>query len=272
MEDGTLVYFENNSTGSSLTFSAPVYNYTDNNGNLIHHGLYATPQLFDLNKDGLLDLIFGVKTGEIIYYQNTGSTSNPEFTLVTSLLGGIDVSDLTPDGYPVPNFFSHNDTTYAIIGCIDGTLKFLKDIDNNIDDGDLFTFIDSTFLNIELGAYSSAYVLDIDNDTDLDLFLGQDLGGVFHLENEPGSNLGIQEHLYEPRIEVYPNPFNHILHIKQVGPVSDEHVILCDYSGKLIRQFELTSQEFEIDLSFLDQGMYVLHFVQSGVKKKISKN
>ena len=271
LEDGTLVYFENNSTGSSPTFSAPVYNYTDNNGNLIHHGLYATPQLFDLNKDGLLDLIFGVKTGEIIYYQNTGSASNPEFTLVTSLLGGIDVSDLTPDGYPVPNFFSHNDTTYAIIGCIDGTLKFLKDIDNNIDDGDYFTFIDSSFLNMELGAYSSAYVLDIDNDTDLDLFLGQDLGGIFHLENEPGSNLGVQEHLYAPRIEIYPNPFNHIVHIKQIGPVKDEHVTLCDYSGKLIRQFELTSQEFEIDLSFLDQGMYVLHFVQSGVQKKISK-
>ena len=72
-------------------------------------------------------------------------------------------------------FFSHNDTTYAIIGCIDGTLKFLKDIDNNIDDGD-YLHLFSTFLNIELGAYSSAYVLDIDNDTDLDLFLGQDLG------------------------------------------------------------------------------------------------
>ena len=55
LEDGTLVYFENNSTGSSLTL-APVYNYTDNNGNLIHHGLYATPQLFDLNKD-MFDLI-----------------------------------------------------------------------------------------------------------------------------------------------------------------------------------------------------------------------
>ena len=56
-----------------------------------------------------------------------------------------------------------------------------------------------------------------------------------------------------------------------VVDVKDEHVILCDYSGKLIRQFELPSQECEIDLSFLDQGMYVLHFVQSGVKKKISK-
>ena len=126
---------------------APVFNYTDNNGNLIHHGLYATPQLFDLNKDGLLDLIFGVKPGNHIY-QNTGSASNPEFTPVTSLLGGIDVSDLTLTGI-LYRIFSHNDTTYAIIGCIDGTLKFLKDIDNNIDDGDYFTFIDSSFLNME---------------------------------------------------------------------------------------------------------------------------
>ena len=57
LEDGSLAYFENISTGSSPMFSAPVLNYTDNNGNLIHHGLYAAPQLYDLNNDGLLDLI-----------------------------------------------------------------------------------------------------------------------------------------------------------------------------------------------------------------------
>lgn len=272
LEDGSLAYFENISTGSSPMFSAPVLNYTDNSGDLIHHGLYAAPQLYDLNNDGLLDLILGVKTGELIYYQNTGNVSSPDFTLVTSLLGGVDFSDLTPDGYSVPNFFNHNDTTYAVIGCVDGSLKFIKGIDGNIADGDSFTSIDSSFLNLQLGAYSSAYVLDIDNDTELDLFVGQDLGGIFHLENEPGSNLGIEEYFYEPRIQVYPNPFTGIVHLKKIGFNSVEEIILSDYSGKIIAQYELTPQELDLDLSFLDSGMYILHFLNSGTKAKISKN
>ena len=121
---------------------------------LIYHGLYAAPQLFDLNKDNLLDLIIGVKTGELIYYENTGTTTDPQFTLVNELLGGVDVSDLTPDGYSVPNFFDFNDTTYAMVGCVDGSLKFIGDIDGHISDGDSFTYIDNSFLDLQVGAYS----------------------------------------------------------------------------------------------------------------------
>ena len=129
LEDGTLAYFENTSTGPSPSFAAPIINYKDNNNIVIQNGLYAAPQLFDLNKDGLLDLIIGIKTGELIYYENSGTATNPEFTLVTTLLGGIDVSELTPDGYSVPCFFNSNDTTYAMIGCVDGSIKFIGDID-----------------------------------------------------------------------------------------------------------------------------------------------
>ena len=49
-------------------------------------GSFATPQLIDLNRDGLLDLIIGERMGidngvynGINYYQNIGSFDTPEF-------------------------------------------------------------------------------------------------------------------------------------------------------------------------------------------------
>ncbi len=271
LENGSLAYFENISTGPSPMFASPVINYQDNNGSLIYHGLYAAPQLFDLNKDNLLDLIIGVKTGELIYYENTGTTTDPQFTLVNELLGGVDVSDLTPDGYSVPNFFDFNDTTYAMVGCVDGSLKFIGDIDGHISDGDSFTYIDNSFLDLQVGAYSSPFVLDIDNDSELDMFLGQDLGGVFHFENQIGSNLGFEEFKYEPRIQIYPNPFEGSIYIKKIGFDSNEKILISDFSGKLVVEYDLKNQKAELNLSHLDSGIYFIQCIISGQKAKIIK-
>ena len=43
-------------------------------------GQYATPDLFDLDGDGDLDLIIGNSGGEIRFYQNTGSNISPIWT------------------------------------------------------------------------------------------------------------------------------------------------------------------------------------------------
>ena len=271
LEDGTLAYFENTSTGPSPSFAAPIINYKDNNNIVIQNGLYAAPQLFDLNKDGLLDLIIGIKTGELIYYENSGTATSPEFTLVTTLLGGIDVSELTPDGYSVPCFFNSNDTTYSMIGCVDGSIKFIGDIDGNINDGDTFLYIDSSFLNLQLGAYSSAFVLDLDNDSQLDLFVGQDLGGIFHLENDPGSSLSVGELMYPSRIHIYPNPFNDVIHLKKIGMASPEKIWISDLSGNIVGEYEINKQERGLDLSYLDAGIYIIHCLNTGEKIKISK-
>ena len=271
MENGNLIYFQNNSSGATPSFDPPVYDMTDDSGNIIHHGLYAAPQLFDLNNDGLLDLILGVKTGELIYYENTGSLMNPQFSLVTNLLGGVDVSDLTPDGYAVPSFFRHNDTTYAMIGCVDGYLKFIQGIDGKLSDGDLFESIDHSFLDVNVGAYSSAFILDIDNDSNLDLFLGHDLGGVSHLENDPGNSLGFDKYIQESGVHIYPNPFTDILHIRKTGLVTSENIWISDFSGKKIGEYQIDDQETLIDLSELDSGIYIVHGFFSGIKIKISK-
>ena len=116
-------------------------NYQDGSGTTISAGQYAAPQLFDLDNDGLLDLIIGKKTGELIYYRNEGTTAAPSFVLTNSMLGNIDIATVTPDGYPVPHFFRHNNVTSLFLGAYDGKLRYYNNIDGNLASGNTFFLV-----------------------------------------------------------------------------------------------------------------------------------
>ena len=83
--NGQLFYFEND--GSTFSNWPNFLDYELLN---IDVGSFATPQLVDLNRDGLLDLIIGERMGidngiynGINYYQNIGSLTNPQFEDLT---------------------------------------------------------------------------------------------------------------------------------------------------------------------------------------------
>ena len=256
LENGSLSYYANTSVAPGISFANPVTNMTDNTGAIISAGAYATPQLFDLDKDGLLDLIIGKKTGELAYYRNTGSSTAPSFTLENDTLGNIDIATTSPDGYSAPHFFRHNDTTYLFLGGIDGKLHYYTDIDGHIASGDTFSLYSDNFLDIDAGAYSSFWVNDLDNDGLLDLFVGQDLGGITHLEVKPGSTAGIDEVIKNFDLNVYPNPSTGLFHV--VSPSEPFRFVLSDLFGKTILIDEQFTLDKDIDVSGHAAGMYVL--------------
>ena len=80
---------------------------------MIEHGTASSPQIVDLNNDGLQDLIVSnfyaykatnMKESRLAYYQNTGSLTSPKFTLV-------DVNFLNLERNEIRNSFtkSHSD-------------------------------------------------------------------------------------------------------------------------------------------------------------------
>ena len=270
LENGTLIFYKNNSSSSSLTFAPPVLNYTDNLGAIISAGQYATPQIFDLDNDGKLDLIVGKKTGELMYYKNIGSLSTPQFELTNPMLGNIDVSTLTPDGYPTPHFFRVQDTTYLLLGASDGFIRFYDAIDNALSIGNSFNLRDADFLSLSkaIGGYSSCAVADLDGDNKLNLFVGQDLGGLFHLEHDENSNLGIHTEIIPTQnIECFPVPATKTLTIRL--ELMGDKLFIYNVIGQKIDELILNQGTNELDLQNYSNGIYFFQFINTGITRKI---
>lgn len=250
LENGTLIQYTNiASTGNPANFSSPIV-LTDQNGTTINVLSFAFPQLFDLDKDGLLDLIIGKKTGEIVYYRNTGNTASPSFTLQTSNLGNIDLST-SIDDYAAPHFFRSNNVTHLFVGSFDGQLHYYNQIDDSLNAG--FTLISHNYLGIDVGNYSSFWVEDIDNDGNLNLFAGQGLGGLSHFEVNPNSSASFMEDNFELKCTIYPNPATTTLTVL-LEENTDVTIEIKDINGKTC----FSGKEKTFDISELNQGVYII--------------
>ncbi len=276
LEDGTLVYYENTSTGGNAIYSTPIANYQDNTGSIISTNGHCFPQLFDLDKDGLLDLILGKRSGEIMFFRNIGTVNSPSFELINPMLGNIDVATAVPDGYPSPHFFRQNDTTYLFLGSINGKLIFYDSIDTHLSPGDTFHLESNEFLNLNVGSYSSFFVNDIDGDNYLNLFVGQDLGGIYHFEVDPNSSSSLQELKQDNSFFLFPNPAENEIRI-----TANEHpfqqVTIVNALGEIVLTKEAESSStlnLYISVENLKTGVYFVKVSFEngvGIKKLIIK-
>ncbi len=255
---GTVHLFNNSGgAGAPVNFSAaPLLNITDASSTVITTNSFASPQLFDLDKDGKLDLILGHKSGELSYYKNTGTLASYQFTLQNNLLGSIDISPLTPEGYAFPHFFRLLDTTYLFLNSETGTLLFYDSIDNHIGSGDIFHLRANNFLNISVGSQACFTTNDLDNDGKLDLFMGQDLGGVSHYEVNPNSSAQLLPQ-QELNFALYPNPSSGIITLQLDNDEINCTLKIYSSEGKLLQTDILEKSKTELNLQHLAKGMYI---------------
>jgi hypothetical protein len=254
-DNGQIAYFENTSTGATPTFQLQTSALTDNNNVAIQVPLFSAPQLFDYDEDGLLDLLIGHKGGTIYYYRNTGSAAAPIFTLESTQLGGVSVQSNGPDGYAIPHFFRYQDTTYLMVGALDGRIHFYDSIASGASTNFHERSPDFLGLSAQIGAYAAAAIANLDNDAHLELFVGQDLGGVFLLENEPGSDLSVAPLEVAP-LQVYPNPTKGTLIVKGIQGLCSG--ALVSLSGQVVLYFSELKNEEQLDISSAAEGTYLL--------------
>jgi hypothetical protein len=96
----------------------------------------------------------------------------------------------------------------------------------------------------------------VDNDGKLDLFVGQDLGGVFHLEHDENSNLGINEQEESVGFFIHPNPTSGLFCIESTKIGSS--ITIMDNFGRLCQTLVIDKNTTWIDLSSLSNGIYFL--------------
>ena len=149
-------------------------------------GNNSTVAFVDLDNDSDLDAFVGKGTGLVSYYENTGSASSPNFPSGdTSTYSSLQVGT-NPD----PTFVDiDNDGDFdAFVGQEDGTVTYFK----NTGSASSATFTeqdDDLFGTSSLDISNSAVAFtDIDNDNDLDAFVGKDIGDVAYYENTGNAN------------------------------------------------------------------------------------
>ncbi|MEO1451773.1 MAG: T9SS type A sorting domain-containing protein, partial [Bacteroidota bacterium] len=228
-------------------------------------GSHATPQLVDVDRDGLLDLVIGEKDGNLNYYHNDGTANQANFTLVDEEWGGINVSRaFFQPGYSFPSFYWEADTAHVIIGSEQGVMYHFATTSNDLT-GD-FALLDSAGVGYNLGKRTAPSTADIDADGDMDLVIGNYSGGLslFRQTGKKAENsVSIRPALTDIGLHVYPNPVRNKL-VLESATSQRLFVHLSNIQGQKMWEGELSSGKTDLDLSAWSPGVYILQVQGKG--------
>lgn len=262
-DDGTLLFFRNTAAaGAAANFVFIAQNYAG-----IDVGNFSTPQLVDVNHDGLIDLLIGERDGNLNYFQNTGTAANPVFVTADNFFGEVDVRQPGyTTGYSAP-FLAQllpGDPYTLFVGCERGFIFQYTNIDNNLEGTFLKT--DSTYAEIYQGLRSTVSGADADNDGKLELLVGNYRGGVTYYNQAPNVSAPVLH--ADAALRLFPNPARHevILTVPSAVYHVGGSLLLSNSLGEtvLTQNFYDTGNSLLMDVSALPSGVY---FVRLTTKK-----
>jgi hypothetical protein len=225
---------------------------------------FDSPLFYDVDADGLRDLLLGKNFGRIQYYRNTGTASNPAFTLTNPLFGIIDYSEQF--GYslsPAIADFNGDGIDDLITTDSRGYIAFYPNVrdglNNSLNPDTSFyrnTLADNT-RQVFLGKNLHPAVIDYNADGNPDLIFGTTEGGLLALTNTRtllplGSNTVVEK----TKFEVYPNPATDQLQVI-AAPLST--FTIYSMQGKVVQTGIIDSDgKASISVKGLYSGTYLL--------------
>ena len=253
--DGKLHYFTNNGT-TPTTFNIAQANYSN-----IDVGYFAAPQLVDINRDGLIDIIIGEQDGTLNYCPNSGTNNAAIFDTVIIHFGMIDVdSGFINKGFSSPFVHDNNGNYELFVGSYSGKIYHYDNIDNNLNGQ--FNLITNQFNQLWEGAKSSFNFTDITNDNQPDMILGNYCGGLCYFSSDSTLINSVSNITTDP-FNIYPNPTQKILYISsvQMGEIK-----VTDMLGKTLISEQKITENHTLNLSTLKHGIYIIQLAHNTVK------
>ncbi len=167
------------------TAQAPVWNLQDSaflQGQQLDFGRHAAPLWVDWNTDGQLDLVVGT-TGSLVFYRNAGTVAQPWWRpdLPVTVAATVRTAWGSGDLVPAAGDLDGDGDPDLVVGKSDGTLVYCPNT------GGFFApeFLQPTpnWLGIDVGMDAAPELFDVDQDGDLDLWIGNFEGQVTWVEN-----------------------------------------------------------------------------------------
>ena len=158
---------------------------------MIEVGEGAFPKFADLNGDGLTDLLIGnfgtmnsgtISKPRLALFLNTGTATQPEFTLQSMDFGGLSGLPFPTSLIPALGDLDGDGDVDMIVGDGSGNIHHFN---NTAGSGNLANFVlaNANLGGIDVGNTAAPELADLDRDGDSDLLIGHSTGRVKYYEN-----------------------------------------------------------------------------------------
>ncbi len=214
--------------------------------------------LYDINGDGLIDLLLGKSTGRVEYYRNIGAKESADFILETATFYNLNFSSLRQNAAIDIADLNNDGKVDMLLGDARGNLTIYSDFLNKLSNPDegqpLMLTINDLVGALRLGSKLRPVVTNLFNSDKPAVVLGTGQGGVIVLKEESAISFPDNS-----TVAVYPNP----LSVNQTLNVTSQQTTLAKIvttTGQvMMKNIQLTAGEItEINISQLSEGLYLL--------------
>lgn len=265
--NGNLYFLHNTSNGPVAQYQAAPVAVNGDDGAAIDVGANATPQLFDLDGDGLLDLVIGERNGNLNYYRNQGTAQAPVWHLASAQLGGVNVSEYWSNtGYSVPFLYVDSDgQKICLAGSEVGGIHRYDNINGNV--LGTWNLTDSLWRGLDEGNRTALVYHDFTGDGSADLVVGNYRGGLSFWSSDVGTAVGQPSAARTQVFSLAPNPaqgaVDLLLHTALLPHLAVE---LIDPLGRTIARQPIHEAISRIPLSGLAPGLYTVRLVTETIQ------
>ena len=191
-ENQLLEVLEDKTTIPKYKWEQQYYNQLNGEKSLVFaHEMRSSKLAFaDIDDDGDMDIFLGQMNGEIAYFENKGTLTNPEYELITQQYRAIFETRRKGQKVQVRNVINVNgrsapyltDIDYdgdldLFIGCTEGSIWFFRNLGNNL--VPVFKLETPKYEDISVGRNSVPLFADIDLKRKKDLLVGTEDGKVW---------------------------------------------------------------------------------------------
>jgi uncharacterized protein (DUF2141 family) len=147
----------------------------DSTSVVLSRGRNATPALGDLDGDGDLDLLAGEASGTLNFWENTGTPTRAEFTLITDEYADIDVGRRS---LPILRDHDGDGDLDLLVGSEGEGIRLFRNVGSPTEPD----FAEGVPLELPIVEFAAPAFLDLDGDGDEDVLVGGQRGGLWYFE------------------------------------------------------------------------------------------